>query len=154
MLKVNSKTLTKGDDYTVKYSSKTRINVGSYKVIVTLKGNYKGSKTVAYKINPKGTSIKTLTPASKAITVKWNKRTTKMSSSRITGYQIQVATNSKFTKNKKSVTVKGYSKVSKKVSKLKGDKKYYIHIRTYKVVNGVKHYSTWSKVKTVKTEKE
>ena len=74
-----------------------------------------------------------------------------MSKSRITGYQIQLATNSKFTKGKKTVTVKGYKKVSKKVTKLKGKKKYYVRVRTYKTVSGVKYYSPWSKIKTVKT---
>ena len=47
--------------YTVTYAS-GRKNVGKYNVKVTLKGNYSGSKTVAFKINPKGTSLKTLTP--------------------------------------------------------------------------------------------
>ena len=75
----------------------------------------------------------------------------KMSKSRITGYQIQLATNSKFTKGKKTVTVKGYKKVSKKVTKLKGKKKYYVRVRTYKTVSGVKYYAPWSKSKTVKT---
>ncbi len=76
-----------------------------------------------------------------------------MSASRITGYQIQVATNKKFTKNKKTVTVKKYSKVSKKVTKLKGGEKYYVHVRTYKVVNGKKYCSPWSKRKAVKVKK-
>ena len=58
-----------------------------------------------------------------------------------------------FKKNKKAVKVKGYSKASKKVSKLKGGKKYYVRIRTYTTVNGVKFYSPWSKAKTVTTKK-
>ena len=36
---------------------------------------------------------------------------------------------------------------------LKGGKKYYVKIRTYKIVNGTKHYSPWSKTKTVTTKK-
>ena len=31
-------------------------------------------------------------------------------------------------------------------------KKYYVRIRTYKIVNGKKVYSSWSKVKSVKTK--
>ena len=138
-------------DYTVTY--KNNKNVGKASAVVTLKDNYSGSKTVTFKINPKGTSLKTLTKASKAATVKWTKQSAKMSSSRITGYQIQLATNSKFTKNKKTVTVKGYSKTSKKVTKLKGGKKYWVKIRTYKTVNGTKYYSPWSKAKTVTTKR-
>ena len=137
--------------YTVTYRNNK--NVGKASATVTLKGNYSGSKTVTFKINPKGTSIKSLTKASKAVTVKWTKQATKMSASRITGYQIQLATDSKFTKNKKMVSVSGYSKVSKKATGLKGGKKYYVKIRTYKTVGGTKYYSPWSKVKTVTTKK-
>ena len=139
-------------DYTVTYA-KGRKSVGKYKITVKLKGNYTGSKSVYFKINPKGTTLATSTAASKAITVKWKKQSAKMASSRITGYQIQLATNSKFTKNKKTVTVSGYSKTSKKVTKLKGKTKYYIRIRTYKTISGKKYYSPWSKAKTVTTKK-
>lgn len=138
--------------YTVTYAS-GRKNVGKYNVKVTLKGNYSGSKTVSYKINPKGRSIKSLTPASKAITVNWVKQATKMSTSYISGYQIYVATDSKFTKNVKKVYVEKYSTVSKKITGLKGGTKYYVKIRTYKTVNGIKYYSPFSAVKTVTTKK-
>jgi len=74
-----------------------------------------------------------------------------MAKSRISGYQIQLATDKKFTKNKKTVNVKGYKKVSRKVKRLKAKKKYYIRIRTYKTVSGKNYYSGWSKVKTAKT---
>ena len=138
-------------DYTVTY--KNNKNVGKASAVVTLKGNYSGSKTVTFKINPKGTSLKTLTKASKAVTVKWTKQATKMSSARITGYQIQYATDSKFTKNAKTVTVKGYSTVSRKITKLTGGKKYYVRIRTYMKTGGANYYSPWSKAKTVTTKK-
>lgn len=138
-------------DYYVRF--KNNKNVGKASAVVTLKDNYSGSKTVTFKINPKGTNLTKVTKAKKAASVKWNKQSAKMSASRITGYQIQLATDSKFTKNKKLVTVKGYSKVSKKVTGLKGGKKYYVRIRTYKTVSGTKYYSPWSKVKTVTTKK-
>lgn len=141
-----------GSDYSVSYSS-TGKDVGSYGITVTLKGNYSGTKKVTYKINPKGTSIKSLTKGSKLIKVKWGKQSELMSQSRITGYQVKLATNSKFTKNKKLYTIKGYGKTSKKATKLKGGKKYYVKVRTYKVVNGKKYYSKWSKKKTVTTKK-
>ena len=150
-VKDGTKTLTTAD-YTVTYAS-GRKNVGVYKVTVKLKGNYSGTKTVTFKINPKGTTVKTLTAASKAITVKWTKQATKMASSVITGYQIQLATNSTFTANKKLVTVAGFKKVSRKVTGLMGAKKYYVRIRTYKTISGTKYYSPWSKAKTVKTLK-
>ena len=110
-------------------------------------------KRVAFKINPKGMSLSKVTKAKKAVTVKWKKQSAKMSKSRISGYQILLATNSKFTKNKKIVTVKGYKKTSRKITKLKGGKKYYVKIRTYKIVGGKKYYSPWSKAKTVRTKR-
>ena len=75
-----------------------------------------------------------------------------MSTSYITGYQIQYATDSKFTKNVKKVTVPKYSTTSKKITKLKPKKKYYVQIRSYKTVGGKKYYSAWSAKKTVKTK--
>ena len=136
--------------YTVTY--KANKNVGKASVIVKMKGNYSGSKMVSFKINPKGTVIKSLTRAKKAATVKWTKQATKMSASVITGYEIQLATNASFTQNKNLVAVAGYGKVSKKVTGLEARKKYYVRIRTYKSVGGVKYYSPWSKSKTVTTK--
>ena len=106
------------------------------------------------KITPKKTKIKSLKKAktSGKVTVKWKKQTAKVIGSHISGYQLQLATNSKFTKNKKTVTVKGYKKTSKTVKGLKKGKKYYVRIRTYKTLGGRKYYSSWSKAKSVKTK--
>ena len=76
--------------------------------------------------------------------MKWKKK------SNITGYQIQYSTNSKFKKGNKSIKIKSAKTVSKKITKLKVAKKYYVRIRTYKG----KKYSKWSKVKSIKTTKE
>lgn len=150
-VKFDGKTLKSGTDFTVTYSNNK--NVGKATATIKGKGKYSGSIKKTFTINPKGTTLSSLTAASKAITVKWKKQSTKMSSSRITGYEIQLATNSAFTKNKKTVTVSGYSKVSKKVTGLKGGKKYYVRIRTYKTVSGVKYYSKWSAKKSITTKK-
>ena len=82
------------------------------------------------------------------VTVKWKKK------SKITGYQIQYSTDSKFKKNKRSIKLKKAKTTSKKVSKLKESKKYYFRIRTYKSSNKKTRYSKWSKVKSIKTQKE
>ena len=145
-------TVLAASQYTVAYSPTACKNVGKVNVKVTLKGNYKGTKTVSYKINPKGRSIKSVTAASKAITVNWVKQAEKMSTSYISGYQIYVATDSAFTKNVKKVYAEKYSTVSKKITGLKGNTKYYVKMRTYKTVAGVKYYSPWCTVKTVTTK--
>ena len=128
-------------NYNVTYST-GRKNPGIYTVSVVMKGNYSGGKAVSFKINPKGTALVSLTPASKKMTVKWKKQATQT-----TGYQIQYATDSKFTKNKKVVTVKGASATSKTITGLTGGKKYYVRIRTYKTVSKVNYYSSWSAAK-------
>ena len=106
------------------------------------------SATTAPKIvaKPKSTSIKKVKAAKKAISVIWKKV------SGVKGYQIQVATNKKFKKNKKTVNIKKQKTTKTTVKKLKAKKKYYVRVRTYKIVNGKKVYSAWSKVKSVKTK--
>lgn len=136
--------------YTVSYS-KGRKNVGKYTVKLTGKGKAKNSKTLTFTIRPEGTTIRTLAGNKKTIKVKWNAQTAKMSTSRITGYQLEYATNSKFT-NAKTTSVKSYLHTSKTLKKLKAKTKYYVRIRTYKTVGGTKYYSSWSKAKTVKTK--
>lgn len=98
----------------------------------------------------KKASISKLSKGKKAITVKWKKVKT------IKGYQIQLATDKKFKKNKKTVTISKQKTTKATVKKLKAKKKYYVRIRTYKNVKyqgkTIKVYSSWSKVKTIKTK--
>ena len=95
---------------------------------------------------PKSTNTKKIKTAKKAISVTWKKV------GGVKGYQVQVATDKKFKKNKKTVTIKKQKTTKTTVKKLKAKKKYYVRIRTYKIVNGKKVYSSWSKVKSVKTK--
>ena len=145
------KTLVKNTDYTVSYA-KGRKYVGKYAVKITFKGKYSGTKTLYFTIKPKATSISSLKAGSKKFTVKWKKQATQT-----TGYQVQVATNKKFKKNKKTVTIKKQKTTKTTVKKLKAKKKYYVRVRTYKTVkiNGksIRIYSGWSKAKTVTTKK-
>ena len=92
------------------------------------------------------TTIISVKAQNKAFTVKWKKK------SSITGYQIQYSTNSKFKKGNKSIKIKSAKTVSKKITKLKSNKKYYVRIRTYKIVNKKTYYSSWSKKKNVTTK--
>ena len=145
-----SKRTTDSTNVNLTYS-KGRKNVGIYKVTVKGRGNYTGTVTKTFKINPKGTSISKLTKGKKSFTVKWKKQNGKMATSRITGYQYRYSTSSKMT-SAKIKTVKGYSKTSAKRTGLKAKKKYYVQVRTYKNVSGKTYYSSWSKIKSVKTK--
>ena len=135
--------------YTVSYAS-GRKYVGKYKVTVkfnSTSSKYTGTMSAYFKINPKGTTLKTPTAGSKSFTAKWTKQSTQTS-----GYQLQYSTSSKFT-NAKTVTISSNKTISKKITKLTAKKKYYVRIRTYKTVSGTKYYSAWSSVKTVTTKK-
>ena len=110
------KTLVKNTDYTVSYA-KGRKYVGKYAVKITFKGKYSGTKTLYFTIKPKATSISSLKAGSKKFTVKWKKQATQT-----TGYQVQVATNKKFKKNKKTVTIKKQKTTKTTVKKLKAKK--------------------------------
>ena len=84
--------------------------------------------------------VKIRTPSTSGITrsencikIKWKKV------NGINGYQIQYSTNKEFKK-------------AKKITGLKPSKKYYVRIRTYKIVNKKTYYSSWSKKKNVTTK--
>ncbi len=91
---------------------------------------------------PAKTKIKSVTAKKKALKVKWSKK------AGATGYQIQLATDKKFKKNVKTVTVNNATATSKTVKGLKKNKKYYVRIRT--LGNGGS--SKWSKAVTKKTK--
>lgn len=90
--------------------------------------------------------ITKLNPKKKAIGVHWSKV------KNVNGYQIQVATDKKFKKNKKAVTITKQSTLKKTIKTLKSKKRYYVRIRTFKTADGKRQYSSWSKIKSVKTK--
>ena len=143
-VKYNGKTLKNGTDYTVSYSSNK--NIGTATVKVTGKGSYAGTITKTFKINPAKQEIQKLTAKSKAFFVDWAQKGS------ATGYEIQYATNSKFTSAKK-VTITNKKTDTKTVSKLSGKKKYYVRVRSYTTVKGTKYYGAWSASKSVTTKK-
>ena len=95
------------------------------------------------------TSISKVESKAKGFKVTWSKK------SKIKGYQIQYSTSSKFKKSEtQTKTISKAKTTSATISKLKGcNKKYYVRVRTYKVVNDKKVYSSWSKAKSVTTLK-
>ena len=74
-----------------------------------------------------------------------------MSSSKVTGYRIQLSTSPTFKKGNRSITVKGAAKTSKAIGKLKAKTRYYVRVQTFKNVGGKTYYSAWSAKKGVKT---
>ena len=143
-VKYNGKTLKKGTDYTVSYSNNK--NIGTATVKITGKGSFTGTITKTFKINPAKQEIQKLTAKSKAFFVDWAQKGS------ATGYEIQYATNSKFTSAKK-VTITNNKTDTKTISKLSGKKKYYVRVRSYTTVKGTKYYGAWSASKSVTTKK-
>ena len=141
----SGKKLKKDTDYTVKYASGCK-KVGKYKVTITFKGKYSGSKTLYFEILPKKTSLSKVTAAKKSLKLKIKKQ-----SSQVTGYKIQYSTSSKF-KSAKTKTVKSYKTTSVTIKGLKAKKNYYVRVCTYKTVGGKKYYSDWSKSVKKKTK--
>ena len=104
-------------------------------------GTYSSSIRTATKT--KAPSISKLTTKSKKATIKWSKI------SGATGYEIYMAT-SKSGKYSKIKTITKASTVSYTKTKLTKKKTYYFKIRTYKTVDGIKIYSSYSNVKSIK----
>lgn len=132
-------------DYKVVTRKNTK-SVGTATIKVSFKGNYTtATKTFTFKINPKSTSISSLTALNNGFKVKWKAQKTQT-----TGYQIKYSKYSSF----KNATTKTVSTkyTSKSYTGLSNKKTYYVKIRTYKTVNGTKYYSAWSTVKKVKTK--
>ena len=143
-VKYNGKTLKNGTDYTVSYSNNK--SIGTATVKIAGKGSYTGTITKTFKINPAKQEIQKLTAKSKAFFVDWAQKGS------ATGYEIQYATNSKFTSAKK-VTITNNKTDTKTISKLSGKKKYYVRVRSYTTVKGTKYYGAWSASKSVTTKK-
>ena len=143
-VKVGSTVLKNGTDYTVSYSNNKK--VGKATVKITGKGKYGGVITKTFKINPAKQEIQKLTAKSKAFFVDWAQKGS------ATRYDIQYATNSKFTGAKK-VTITNNKTDKTTVSKLSANKKYYVRVRSYTTVGGTKYYGAWSATKTVTTKK-
>lgn len=70
----------------------------------------------------------------------------------VKGYKIQISTTKKFKKVLVKKTVKKV-KFTIKSKKIKNKKKLYVRAKAYKIINGKKHYGSWSKAKKVKIKK-
>ena len=144
-VKFNGSQLRSGTDYDIVYSNNTK--VGTATITITGKGVCGGKLTKNFTIVPKATALSTVKAAEKGFTASWKKQ-----AKQTTGYELQYALNSKFKSGAKTVKIAKTGTVSKKVTKLKASKKYYVRVRTYKKIGTKYYYSAWSKAKTVKTK--
>lgn len=123
----------------------------SYKVVTYKSGEGGTTKSSASAIKKTYRLSKPKTPTLKALTgkkikVSWT------TNSKASGYKIQYSTSSTFASSK-TITVTSKTTASKTISKLTAGKRYYVRIRAYKTVSGVKYYSAWSTKKYTTAKK-
>ena len=143
-VKLDSKTLTAGIDYTVSYKNNKKI--GKATVTITGIGAYKDSVKKTFKINPKKLSGLKVKAGKKQMTVSWKKNKS------ASGYEIVYATSKNFKKGKKTIKVTKAKTVKKVIKKLKAKKTYYVKVRAYKTVKKSKYYSSYTSAKKVKVK--
>ena len=124
----------------------TKLEVGKHYNIEYINNENVGTAAIKkFRILPKGTKFTKTRNIKRALKLNWKKQTEQTD-----GYQIQYSTKSKFANNfTKIKTINRNNISSYRITKLKKDK-LYIRIRTYKILNGIKYCSSWSKVKVVK----
>lgn len=132
---------------TVSTSGKVTIR-GAGKATITItaaetKAYKRATKTISITVNPKGTSFSSLKSTYRGrAAAKWHKNTS------VTGYQIQYSKKSDFTLSK-TATIGSKNTTTKTITGLTRGYRYYMRVRTYKTVSGVKYYSAWSSKKGV-----
>ena len=142
------------DNKGVKVSSDGKVTIKAGfigKAIITIKAgdnNYRTvTKRVPIVVNPTMTCILSLSsPKSGQMLAAYKKNTIG------TGYQIQISLNKDFVPSVKA-WVTSNKKLTRKIGSLKKGRKYYVRIRTYKLVGGAKYYSAWSAIKAVRIKK-
>jgi len=141
---LNGKTLTRGSDYTVSYSYNT--DIGTALVEVTGVGDYTGTATATFRINPKVVTGLKLTAGKGKLTASWKK-----SPGDVDGYQLQYAMKKNFSSARK-VTVSKAATLKKALKNLKKGKIYYVRIRAWKKNSGYTYWSAWSGAKKAKVK--
>ena len=139
---VNGKKIS-ANYYRLYYKNNRNSGIGT----VQVRGNGKYSRinqTLTFQILPSKTSVTGVKTSGRSFTASWKKNT------QATGYQIQYAADSRFTKERKTGTAGKQTVTSYKVSRLKSKKTYYVRIRSYKKAGKTVLYSGWSAVKKVK----
>ena len=132
-------------DYTIEYSNSGSKAIGEYYIKIQGKGDYSGTIYTYYWITPKPTFIRSVDAARTSAKVRWKKRTLN-----VDGYVIEYSTSSSM-KSSKKIYVSNKATVSRKITGLKRNKRYYIRMSTYKYVSGDRVCSKCTVTKTFRT---
>jgi hypothetical protein len=137
--------LVNGTDYTLSYGTNKAIGKGS--VTVVGKGNFAGSKVIAFSVVPKGTKVSKATAGKKQVAVSWSKVS---AAQKVGRYEVRYRA-----KGTSKWTTKSFAAKTAKATmkKLKKGKVYQFQVRSFKTVSGVKYYSAWSATKASKKVK-
>ncbi|MGN0522571.1 MAG: GH25 family lysozyme [Eubacterium sp.] len=162
------------DGYRVyRYYSST----GQYKLVKEIAGagntklkisNLKSGSTYSYKVSAytedtkkkvgKKSKLLTVTPKPEAVTLKsvsnpsTQKIKVKFTEVKCSGYQIQWSTTKDFSSDKKLINVSAKKGTTATIKTAKRNRYYYVRVRAYKTVNGVKTYGAWSNAKKIKVK--
>lgn len=122
-----------------------KVTVSIYAAATTA---YKAAtKKVTVVVKPKIQAIKGIKSQKKSsIYVKYVKDT------KVSGYEIQTALDSKFKKSVNTYTIKPYSKYRVTLTKKRTGKIYYVRVRSYKIVGSQKIYGSYSGIKKIKVK--
>lgn len=90
------------------------------------------------------TSVKNV--KTRKLTVKWQKI------ARVTGYQVQIAQNASFTRNRKTLRISGQKWSGASFKSLKKGS-YWVRVRCYRTISGTDRWSGWSGVKRIAVKK-
>lgn len=121
-------------------------NIGKTTITITASETAKYKKTtkkIVLTVIPKQLAITRLkNSVAKTMEVGWSK------DSSVDGYALQYATNINFT-NASTVYIKTNRTNTRKITKLTKGKRYYVRVRSYKVVDEKNYYSKWSSIRYI-----
>ena len=132
-------TLKKNTDYTVKYDA-GRKKIGTYRVVVTFKGEYAGSKTLKFKIVPTAVKNVKVTAGAKKATLTWSRN------SGADVYNIYYAT----AKGGKYKKLGSTAKLTYTATKLKTGTTYYFKVYAMRKLDSGNYISAASAIRKAK----
>lgn len=130
--------LKKNKDYTVTY--KNNKNVGKASIVVRGFGNYTGKKTLGFTIMPKKASLTVVKQSRSYVKLKFG------NVKGISGYSLYFAKDEEFTEGMQGFNTTKHSMMLRGLDR---GQFYYVRLRTFKIVNGERIFSKYSKTKKI-----